>query len=512
MKYAIYCRKSTDTEDRQVLSLESQRTELLAIAAREDLEIVSVYLESMTAKQPGRPVFNSIIKMVEDGLIDGILCWKIDRLVRNPVDAGQINWLLQCEKIKCIATFEKKFYPSDNVMYMSIEQAMATQYIRDLSTNVKRGNRAKLERGGWPSIAPLGYVNDKANKEIIKHTKIAPYIHRAFSLYATGLYSMKQISNMLYSEGLRSASGYKIHTSKIHKLFLNKFYCGLMERYGKVYVGNHTPIVSLALFEQAQDVLFNRKHPRAKKHTYAARGFLRCGQCNCAITGDTKKGYVYYYCTNGKRICTQHTHYLRAEYVDTLIAELLTALYVDEDTIELMAQSVKETNSSQESYITQANEQLEHTKQSLAQKELQLVEGYSATIIREDLYLAKMKELEQRRAELIIQEHALKHQKRQTIDTFELVKNALLQGNTASNSYIQASEEEKRTILGSVLSNIYLKDKNIVSYQFKKPFDLIANTPKKGDFDTMRALWNDIAKAFITIQDTDTTLSHKEGG
>lgn len=164
MKYILYCRKSTDTEDRQVLSLESQENEMIQLAQRENLEIVSTLRESRSAKEPDRPLFNEMLRMIKDGEADAILCWKIDRLTRNPVDGGQIQWLLQKGLIQEIRTFERTYLPSDNVMMMNIEQAMANQYIRDLSTNVKRGNRAKLERGEWPNHAPFGYVNDKATK------------------------------------------------------------------------------------------------------------------------------------------------------------------------------------------------------------------------------------------------------------------------------------------------------------------------------------------------------------
>src|ERR1035437_2265506 len=148
MKYIIYCRKSTDTEDKQVLSLEAQEKEMAKIVETNGLEVISILKESKSAKEPGRPVFNDMMKLFESGKADGILCWKIDRLTRNPVDGGKIQWLLQNGKIQCIKTFEKSYYPNDNVLLMSIEQAMANQYIRDLSTNVKRGNRSEERRVG----------------------------------------------------------------------------------------------------------------------------------------------------------------------------------------------------------------------------------------------------------------------------------------------------------------------------------------------------------------------------
>ena len=111
MKYIIYCRKSTDTEDKQVLSLDSQESELTQLAKANNLEILTILRESKSAKEPGRPIFNEMMNMITTKKADAILCWKIDRLTRNPVDGGQVQWLLQNGQIKCITTFEKSYYP-----------------------------------------------------------------------------------------------------------------------------------------------------------------------------------------------------------------------------------------------------------------------------------------------------------------------------------------------------------------------------------------------------------------
>src|ERR1035437_7376713 len=295
MKYILYCRKSTDTEDKQVTSLESQQKELTDLAKKDDIEIIQVLTEKKSAKAPGRPVFNEMIKTIQAGKADAILCWKIDRLTRNPVDGGQIQWLLQNGNIKCIRTFEKSYFPDDNVLLMGIEQAMASQYIRDLSTNVKRGNRAKLEKGGWPNNAPFGYLNDKATKSIKLDKKRAPYVLHAFELYSTGGYSVKQVADQLYAEGLRTDSGNKVVKNQIHKNLSNNFYLGLMERDGKLYQGNHKPLISKNLFDKVQDILTGKAHPKPKKHFYPARGFLLCGTCDCMITAETHKGHDYYH-------------------------------------------------------------------------------------------------------------------------------------------------------------------------------------------------------------------------
>lgn len=57
--------------------------------------IVDEFIEKRSAKIPGRPIFNEILSRIQNGEAQGIVCWKIDRLSRNPVDSGKIQWMLQ---------------------------------------------------------------------------------------------------------------------------------------------------------------------------------------------------------------------------------------------------------------------------------------------------------------------------------------------------------------------------------------------------------------------------------
>lgn len=157
--YLIYSRKSSEAEDRQVLSIESQTRELKNLASKLNIRISEVLMESKSAKEPGRQIFNQMMQKVYRGEVAGILCWKLDRLARNPVDGGSIIWAIKQHGIKVITPAQSFGRDDDNTILMYIEFGMAQKYVDDLSKNVKRGLKTKLGQGWQPGVAPVGYLN-----------------------------------------------------------------------------------------------------------------------------------------------------------------------------------------------------------------------------------------------------------------------------------------------------------------------------------------------------------------
>ncbi len=424
MKYILYCRKSTDTEDKQVLSLDSQETELLELAKNLGLNVVKTLRESQSAKEPGRPVFNAMLESISNGEADGIICWKIDRLTCNPVDGGKIQWLLQQNRIKSIATPGRIYNPSDNVMLMSIEQAMATQYIRDLSDNVKRGNRTKLEQGGWPNRAPFGYRNDKGTKGLIINEKERPLIVRAFELFATGQYTFRKLTSTLNKEGFRSASGNLLNKNLIERIIKNPFYMGVMLSHDKYYPGNHETIISKELYDSAQAVLAGSTRPKTKTLFFPLRGLLICADCTCQYTAALKKGHEYYYCTNGKGICSAHGKYLRSEPATDLVADALGEVKIDRYLIDIMAEAKREYYADAFSYTEGIQKRLQAQIDSLEPQELKLFEDSSAGILSREFYAKQMKAIQNKRVMLKKELSELKLQN--GLSTLEPIKSAFI--------------------------------------------------------------------------------------
>src|SRR3989304_6297905 len=167
MRYIIYARKSTEDEDRQILSVEAQLFELRQFADKEKLEIVASFEEAKTAKEPGRIKFAEMLSFLESGKADGILSWNPDRLARNSIDGGQIIYLLDTGKIKDLKFPTHWFENTPQGKFMlNIAFGQSKYYVDNLSENIKRGHRAKLRKGVYPGSAPLGYLNNHRTRDI----------------------------------------------------------------------------------------------------------------------------------------------------------------------------------------------------------------------------------------------------------------------------------------------------------------------------------------------------------
>ena len=185
-KYFLYARKSTDTEDKQVLSIQSQLIEVRQFAQKEGLTIIEEFQEARSAKTPGRPIFNEVIKRIEAGEANGIISWHPDRLARNSVDGGRIIYLLDTGKIKSLKFPTYWFEPTPQGKFMlNIAFGQSKYYVDNLSENVKRGYRQKIRKGIWPTFAPLGYLNNHKTKEIDIDSEKAPFIRKAFQMYSS---------------------------------------------------------------------------------------------------------------------------------------------------------------------------------------------------------------------------------------------------------------------------------------------------------------------------------------
>ena len=300
--YFIYCRKSSEAEDRQVLSIESQTRELKELAAKLNLPVVEVLMESKSAKDPGRPVFNAMMQRLYRGEAAGIICWKLDRLARNPVDGGSIIWAIKQHGIRVMTPAQTYAREDDNIILMYIEFGMAQKYVDDLSKNVRRGLKTKTENGWYPGIAPLGYLNNTekltGQNTLIKDPDRFPLLRRMWDLMLTGLYTPPRILDIANKDWsfrtrlTKKLGGKPLCRSAIYQMFTKPFYYGWFEYpkgSGLQYRGKHEPMITEAEYDRVQVLLGRKGNPRPQIHKqFSFTGIIRCGECARMVTAEEK--------------------------------------------------------------------------------------------------------------------------------------------------------------------------------------------------------------------------------
>ena len=472
-KFFLYARKSTDEPDRQILSIEAQIAELKEFAQREQLNIVQTFIESQTAKEPGRPIFNDMLSQIEKGKAEGILAWHPDRLARNSVDGGRIIFLLDTGKIKELKFPTFWFEPTPQGKFMlNIAFGQSKYYIDNLSENVKRGLRQKVRRGEYPGVAPTGYLNNRLTKKMVPDPERFRLIQKIFKLYSTGNYSLKEVRNIITEAGLRSKNGKVLCVSNIQAILVNPFYYGAFKFNGELYQGVHKPGISKKLFDKCQEVMKSktRKMNRGVKK-YAFRGCFKCGECGCGITAETQKGHNYYRCTKKKIPCSQK--YVREEMLDEQISKILQKVSLPNSwTKKMIVELDKEKQEKEQtdfSFVQNLKSQIKECKDKLDK----LLDLQLSGVISTEEYAEKKQKILNQKIEI---SEKLKDFQRKGYSWLEPAKNFMLTSNEAKNVASRGTLPEKAEFLKKVGSNLVLMDRNI-KYFPRGAWKILGNLP-----------------------------------
>ena len=483
MRYFLYARKSTDEPDRQILSIEAQLTELRDYAKKNGLTIAREFIESKTAKEPGREIFNDMMAQIEQGAAHGIVAWHPDRLARNSIDGGRIIYLADTGKILELKFPTFWFDPTPQGKFMlSIAFGQSKYYVDNLSENVRRGIRQKLRNGIWPSWAPMGYVNDRATHTIHIDKERGPLIKKAFELYATGRYPITEIRDRINSAGLTGRKFNKpLSVSNCHYMLRNPIYYGVMRYNGEVYEAKHKPLISKALFDKCQEVL-NRK---SKTHTktlkpYVYRGVFRCATCGCFITTETQKGHNYMRCTKRKGPCDER--FVREEDVDKQVRDLLKGVSLT----PALAADALDNISKEELKAAQAGEEAAQNLQDklviLTDQLGQLLDLVLQGAISQSEYVTKKAQLVNDKKEI---ENKLAAFARQGANRFEPLKRFYKLCVDVGESAVSGSPADNLQKLKNIGSNLIIGGKKI-NLKFNFPAEKTRELRELAEFSSAK--------------------------
>ncbi len=316
IRYCLYARKSTESDEQQALSIDSQINEMTAIAERLKLNMVDIKRESHSAKESGqRPVFKELLGEIAKGIYNGILTWAPDRLSRNAGDLGSLVDLMDQKKLIHIQTYGQTFSNSPNEKFLLMILCSQAKLENDnKSINVKRGLRARVEMGLWPCRPPTGYTKfkriDQKCESVIDKER-APIIKQMFEKVGYDGWSGRKLFLWLKEEiNFRTETNMHLSLGNIYKILANTFYYGKFEYpigSGNWYNGSHEPIITKDLYDAVQIQIKNQTlTPRSEQKEFAFTKIMTCGLCGSGITADEKfkhqkngnvNRYVYYKCT-----------------------------------------------------------------------------------------------------------------------------------------------------------------------------------------------------------------------
>lgn len=512
LSYFLYARKSSEPDERQVQSIESQLAE--AKNRYPDLRIVGQPLtEAASAFKPyNRPVFTQMLQRIQTGEADGIIAWHPDRLARNPIDAGQITYLLDTGVIKDLKFTSFHFENSaEGKMLLGFMLSQSKYFSDKLSKDIRRGNLTKLQSGWLPGRPPPGYKNietDENRKLVVPDEPRFTLVRKAWDLLLTGTYTIPQILDKLNNEwGYRNRNNFPMAKSTLYTVFTNQFYAGWMIRKEGKFEGKYQKLVTLEKFDRVQAILGAKGKPRAKIHEFAFTGMIHCGECGCMITAEEKKqaycyqcrrkfvltdkrkdcplcsrnaysskemkllDYTFYHCTKRKTDikCSQPS--IRVEELERQITDLLLKIEIPET---FSGWAMKWLKWSHQQEIQDHNTQLEAlqaTYKTTQAKLDNLVDMRMNTLITDQQYISKKEMVEKERTSLKEQLDGFEHRVNSWVTMTEQVFDFAV---AAKKKFIEGSLKEKRQVLSSLGSNLVLTDKNLSIHQFE-PFRLVAD-------------------------------------
>jgi site-specific DNA recombinase len=338
----VYLRVSTlgqasTNRDGEAFSISAQRD--ACVRRIEDLgaSLVGEYIDAgESARSADRPQLQAMLaRLAADRDVDYVVVHKLDRLARDRGDDVQITLAIRKAGARLVSVTESIDETPSGMLVHGIMSTIAEFYSRNLATEIMKGMDQKAKKGGLLGRAPIGYRNvqtfDGQSSKPVRSIELDPeraeLVRWAFEVYATGDYTLRQLTEALADRGLttrptRTKSAVPLYVQNVHKMLLNRIYVGLVPWRGGEYPGKHEPLVSIETFATVQAILHSRAQSREKpsKLGHYLRGSLFCARCGSTMGFNRSKGrYEYFFCFGRHRGTGCDLPYIPVEIVESQV-------------------------------------------------------------------------------------------------------------------------------------------------------------------------------------------------
>lgn len=345
MKIFLYARKSSESEERQVQSIDDQLKIMRKRAKDFWYKIVAEFTESKSAKKPWRIKFNEMIDRIEKWEVRWVIAWKLDRLTRNPIDTWKIQFMLQNWQMDKVITNDREYSPVDAWLLFSVESWMANQYIIDLRRNVERWVKSKIEKWWTPWSLPEWYKRNHDDKTVLLDESNSILIRKIFDLYLSWNYTVSQIRYLANNEWwFRTRKRWRalwqkpLSSSWIYKILWNVFYTWVFLWKWIEYPWKHPPLINEIEYDRVQKLLWTKWRQRPQKREYSYTWLIKCWECWWMITAEDKFKYIestnkthhytYYHCTKKKQNKKCKQKVITREKLEVQIIDILKSIEI----------------------------------------------------------------------------------------------------------------------------------------------------------------------------------------
>jgi site-specific DNA recombinase len=481
MDAIILARVSTEEQKEAGNSLPAQIVRMENYCIKNNFRVVKKDSFDESAYKTKRDDFDKIIDCIKQSREKIIVCFdKVDRFSRNVFD----------KRVSCLYEMSMSdrielHFTSDNLVinskisavekfHFGMNLGLAKYFSDAISDNVKRAYESKLKRGEWPGKADFGYVNiqiSENERDIIVDPTRASAVVKAYEMYAVGS-SYRVIEAEMDRLGITSntKNPRPLAVATLEHILSNPFYYGFMRFKGKLYPHKYPPLITKELFDKVQDAKkgYHKKPFQYGAKPFVFRGLIKCAECGCTITAETKKGYTYYSCTNSRKIHEKRI-YVKEEELLEQISGMFKKLELPDSKIQKITEGLKSINESHKVFSRENNKSLRANFDKLENRINELTRMRLDKEVDSEFFDTNLRRLKDEQNNILSKMQILSDDE----EDYCITVNTILSLAKRAQSIFESSEvTEKRQLLNFILQNCELRGKNI-EYKLKTPFDTV---------------------------------------
>ena len=456
---ALYVRVSTNLQAEEGYSIDEQIDRLTKYADAMEWKPTKVYTDAgYSGASINRPAITDLIRDVEQGKIDRIVVYKLDRLSRSQADTlyliEKVFLANSCDFVSMSENFDTSTpFGKAMIGILSVFAQLEREQIKERMAIGKQG-RAKSGKYRGGGHNPTGY--EYIDGELVINEYEAMQVREAHELYQQGK-SFNEIAKIFRDKGYTKQNG-EWQGFNVRRTILNKLYAGYITYKGSEYLGTHEPIISLDTYNKSYTIHHNNLllEQRKKGKSSLLGSLLYCSHCGARYTKST----IYYSCysrrkCNHKMIIDPNckNKIWKCEELDNIILDEIRKLAVDPEYFDSVRD--KEVKDSTDKKVKLINKQIA----KIEKQKSRLIDLFSMQLIEVDELKSKAEPLDEEKNRLLQEIDALKSNEAELSESD--AKEIL---STFAELIDDSTQEEKRQIILSLISKIVIDNDDLDIY------------------------------------------------